>query len=155
MSDVHFYHLQRQPLERALPMLLEKCLERGWRAVVQLPTEERVAAIDEALWTYSDESFLPHGTARDGDGAMQPVHLTAGADNPNAASARVFVEGSEALPVLALPDCEPYERVLVVFDGGDAEQLAAARLQWSALKKAGHAVTYWQQNEDGRWDKKA
>ena len=26
---------------------------------------------------------------------------------------------------------------------------------WQALKAAGHAVTYWQENADGRWEKKA
>ena len=85
MAEVLFYHLQRQPLEAVLPTLLEKSLERGWRAVVQVATDERLAALDDHLWTFSDESFLPHGTDREAHAADQPVVLTTSGANPNGA----------------------------------------------------------------------
>ena len=34
MTEILFYHLQRQPIERVLPGMLEKSLERGWRVIV-------------------------------------------------------------------------------------------------------------------------
>lgn len=55
--DVFFYHLEQQTLDRVLPSLLEKTLARGWRAVVQVGNEERLEALDQALWTYTDDSF--------------------------------------------------------------------------------------------------
>ena len=73
MAEVLFYHLQQQPLEAVLPTLLQKSLERGWRAVVQVTTEERMSALDDHLWTFADESFLPHGTDREAHGADQPL----------------------------------------------------------------------------------
>ena len=148
MTEVFFYHLQRQPLERALPLLLAKCLERGWRVVVQAAAEERVSALDDALWTFEDDAFLPHGTARDGEPEGQPVFLTADDANPNGAAVRVLVDGAEAA-------LDGYERALVLFDGTDPEAVAAARTQWSALKAAGHDLAYWQQDEEGRWGRKA
>ena len=101
MTEVWFYHLDRWPLQRALPQLLEKSLGRGWRAVVQAASPERVDALDAALWTYDEASFLPHGTARDGDAELQPVVLTTGTDNPNGALVRFMVDGTEVLPALA------------------------------------------------------
>ena len=82
MTEVLFYHLERASLESVLPGLLEKTLEREQRAVVRAASTERVEALDARLWTYRDESFLPHAAA--GDGARQPVWLTAGDDAPNA-----------------------------------------------------------------------
>lgn len=155
MTEVYFYHLQQQPLERALPLLLEKSLQRGWRAVVQAASEERVKVLDDALWTYADASFLPHGTAQDGDADQQPVYLTTGDDNPNNAAVRVFVERTDALAVLGMQPACAYQRALVLFDGRDSGELDQARGQWKALKAAGHTVTYWQQGDDGRWEKKA
>lgn len=152
MTEVWFYHLTRQPLERVLPALLEKTLQRGWRAVVQSGSEERIAALDDLLWTYSDLSFLAHGTARDGDVEMMPVFLTAEASNPNGAQARFMVDGAD---VSAIAADGAYERVLILFDGNDDEQLMAARANWKQLKDAGLAVSYWQQSEAGGWDKKA
>ena len=92
MTEVLFYHLQRQPLERVLPPLLEKSLERGWRVVVQAASEERVDALDAHLWTYRDDTFLPHGTAREAEAAAQPILLTTADDNPNGANVRFLID---------------------------------------------------------------
>lgn len=151
MTEVLFYHLERQPLERVLPLLLEKTLERGWRAVVQADSEERVEALDALLWTYRDESFLPHGTVKQGDAELQPVYLTSSTDRPNNANVRFLVDGAghEA------GDLEAYERVVFLFDGNDDAMLNAAREAWKAVKAGGHDATYWQQDERGAWVKRA
>jgi DNA polymerase-3 subunit chi len=150
MTEVLFYHLQRQPLERVLPTLLERSLERGWRVVVQAASEERVEALDAHLWTYSDASFLPHGTAREGDPAAQPILLTASDGNPNGANVRFLVDGA---PMPA--DAADYDRIVLLFDGEDEEAVAAARARWSEAKAQGFEATYWQPDEHGRWVKKA
>lgn len=149
MTEVLFYHLERQPLERVLPSLLERTLERGWRAVVQVGNSERLDALDLTLWTYREDSFLPHGRAEDGHAAEQPIYLTTGDEAPNGAGVRFLVDGAE------MAAFDGYERIVCLFDGNDAEALARARAQWKAVKAAGLAATYWQQNDGGRWEKKA
>ena len=146
--DVWFYHLTAQPI------LLERSIDKGWTAVVQLTTQERLAALDARLWNAGDESFLPHGTAAEEDGALQPIYLTTGPENPNDAEIRFFVEGAQVAPVLAAADWE-YDRLMVMFDGNNDAELQAARLQWKELKAKGVALSYWQQNENGGWQKKA
>jgi DNA polymerase-3 subunit chi len=153
MPEIWFYHLQRGSLDDVLPGLLQRALQRGWRAIVQGASEERIAALDEHLWTYSDDSFLPHGSAREGDPEMQPVFLTTGGENPNGAAVRFLIEGVDIAPILDGND--PYERLMLLFDGNDPDALAAARRQWSDLKARGTTPSYWQQSEDGRWEKRA
>jgi DNA polymerase-3 subunit chi len=148
-AEIYFYHLEQRRLEDVLPGLLERSLERGWRAAVQAASEERVQALDTLLWAYRDESFLPHGTARDGAPEQQPVYLTAGEDNPNGAAVRFLVDGTE------LSDAAGYRRVVFIFDGADATAVARARAAWQSAKDEGHAVSYWQQDEKGRWQRKA
>lgn len=150
MTEVLFYHLQGQSLERVLPPLLEKSLERGWRAVVQASSDERIEALDAHLWTYRDDSFLPHGSAREGDGAMQPVLLTANDGNPNGAQVRFLVDGA-GMPA----DAADYQRIVLIFDGEDETAVATARERWSDAKTKGFEATYWQADENGRWVKKA
>lgn len=149
MTEVLFYHLERQPLEHVLPALVEKTLERGWRAVVQAGSDERVEALDTLLWTYKDESFLPHGTKRDGRAAEQPVYLTTGDENPNSATVRFLVDGAP------LPALSTYARIVTLFDGHDATAVERAREQWKAAKAEGCEATYWQQSSQGRWEKRA
>jgi DNA polymerase-3 subunit chi len=152
MPEIWFYHLQIHPLEHVLPGLIQKSLERGWRVAVQARSEERLDALDEWLWTFAEESFLAHGRSGDGDAELQPIFLATGTENPNGAAVRFFIEGAEVLP--ALEDAS-YERAITLFDGGDEDELAAARRQWKDLKALGFPLTYWQQAETGRWEKKA
>jgi len=147
--EVYFYHLESRTLEQVLPTLLERSLERGWRAVVQASSPERIEALNSLLWSYREDSFLPHGTASDGSPALQPVYLTIEEDNPNEAAVRFLVDGA------ALDDAAPYTRVVHVFDGHDDDAVAQARATWTAAKDKGFAVSYWQQDPNGRWQQKA
>jgi DNA polymerase-3 subunit chi len=149
MTEVLFYHLQDMTLENVLPPLLEKSLERGWRVVVQSTSEERADALDAHLWTYRDDSFLPHATWRVGDAPDQPIVLIAGEGNPNRAHVRFLVDNA-GLP----PDCDAYQRLVLVFNGDDGDALAAARSAWTDCKTRGFDVTYWQADERGRWQKR-
>ncbi len=148
-TEVLFYHLDNHPLERVLPSLVERTLERGWRAVVQAGSPERLEAIDTLLWTWKEDSFLAHGTMRDGYAEHQPIFLTTDDSNPNGAAVRFLVDGA------ALETFDGYVRVVVLFDGTDSDALATARRQWKAVKTAGLPATYWQQTESGRWEKRA
>ncbi|MBV1697213.1 MAG: DNA polymerase III subunit chi [Hyphomicrobiales bacterium] len=146
MTEVLFYHLKGQTPEQVLPALLQKSLERGWRAVVQASSDERVEAIDAHLWTWRDDSFLPHGTLRDAEAARQPIVLTSNDDNPNGAVVRFLVE-SAAIP----ENVATYQRVVVLFNGDDPDAVEVARARWSEAKSAGFEVTYWQADEKGGW----
>ncbi|WP_150525796.1 DNA polymerase III subunit chi [Roseibium sediminis] len=147
--DVVFYHLLHKPLEEALPQLLAKCLERDWGVVVQTGSQERCAALDAHLWTYSDDSFLPHGTKADGDAEHQPIYLTCEGDNPNQADVRFMVDRAVAPPL------HGYTRAIFMFDGRDEEAVAEARQNWKLAKAEGFSVTYWQQTPNGGWEQKA
>jgi DNA polymerase-3 subunit chi len=149
MTEILFYHLQRHPLERVLPALVEKSLARGWRVVVQAASEERIEALDAHLWVFSDDSFLPHGTWREAEAAEQPVLLTVHDSNPNRAAVRFLLDGA---PVPA--DAGDYERIVLLIDGNDPDAVAAARERWSEGRAKGFEVTYWQADENGRWQRK-
>jgi DNA polymerase-3 subunit chi len=149
VTDVGFYHLVRSPLEKALPKLLVKVLESGARAVVMAGSEERVESLASLLWTYQPNSFLPHGTARDGKPDQQPIWLTERDENPNGATFLVLTDGAMSDAVGS------YARCLDIFDGSDPDAVSRARERWRSYKDAGHSVTYYQQTEAGGWEKKA
>ena len=146
MSEVLFYHLEAQPLERVLPVLVEKSLERGWKVVVETSSDERAEVIDNLLWTFRDDSFVPHARAGGSEDAMQPVLITTRPHNPNSAQVRFFVD--RAVPQSG----EGYQRIVFMFSGHDPDAVTEARAAWRALKPS-NEVTYWQQ-EAGRWVKK-
>jgi len=147
VAEVGFYHLTRTPLPQALPRLLERTLAAGERAVVRCPSADVVAALDAALWSCPEPDWLPHGTAADGDAALQPVWLTTEAEAPNGARYLFLVEGAEAA------DLDAFVRVFDLFDGRAEAAVTAARRRWQAAREGGHKLAYWQQTARG-WERK-
>ncbi len=147
--EVWFYHLERTSLETALPELLEKTLERSWRALVRTPSPERIDHLDGWLWSYRDDAFLPHGPEGEPLAERQPILLTTGLENRNGADVLFLIDGAEP------GDISPYRRCILLFDGRDEAALAAARRRWSAFKAEGRDVSYWRQGETSGWRKEA
>ncbi len=147
--EIRFYHLTRTSLEQALPKMLERTIERGQKSVVRAGSEERVEFLNGQLWTYGDGSFLPHGSAKDGFAADQPIWLTAEEENPNEAQILFLTDGAMTERL------HDYELCVLLFDGKDPVAVATARDHWRNLKNAGHSLTYWQQDDRGRWEKKS
>ena len=143
MTRVDFYHLQSSPVERALPQLLERIIASGNRAVVLAASQDRIEVLANVLWTSDPNSWLPHGSLKDGSAADQPIWLTDLDENPNGARMLVLTDGMESG---RLGD---FDRCLDLFDGNSDEAKAAARGRWSAAKTAGHELHYWQQTDTG------
>ncbi|MHC8508580.1 MAG: DNA polymerase III subunit chi [Rhodospirillales bacterium] len=148
-AEVWFYHLERSQLSDVLPKLLMKTLESGARAVVKAGSPERAEELSAELWTFDSDAWLPHGAAKDGRAADQPVWLTAEDENPNGASYLFLCDGAHAEPAAVAR----YTRCFDLFNGRDAEAKAAARARWKAAQDAGLAPAYWRQDAEGRWNK--
>lgn len=153
MTEIRFYHLERSTLERALPTMLERVLERGQRALVLLGSKERVDALNAHLWTYKPDSFLPHGTKSDGFAEQQPILLAAeetapAGQSPNRAEVVFLADGAR------VPDVALYKMCVELFDGANEKAVLEARIRWREYKAAGHALTYWRQTDKG-WQKEA
>ena len=151
MTRVDFYHLQQKTLDEVLPKLLQKAYSTGKRIKVKIGTEERVEFINSLLWTYNDESFLPHGSKKDGFADQQPIWLSADIENPNTALFLFLVDGAEE----NAETLTQYERVFNILDGNSAEAVQQARRLWKEYKNSGCEVYYWQQDNAGKWIQKA
>lgn len=150
MVEILFYHLTQTPLEKTLPGLLEKSLQRGWRVVVQTGDPARLEFLDNILWSYRDDAFLPHAVEGGEDVELQPIYLTQSADTPNGADVLMLVDGA----TLDVERAAEFSRVCLLFDGNDATATEAARTDWKAVTTAELPAKYWAQ-DGGRWSQKA
>ncbi len=149
MTEIRFYHLRRKTLEEALPVILERALGRDGRVLVLVGSAERAEALSAWLWTFRENSFLPHGTARDGHDSRQPIYLTHESVNPNAAKVLVQCDGATWGQV------GEFTLVCDLFDGNDPSAVAAARERWREHKDQGRQLVYFQQDSAGKWQQKA
>ncbi len=154
MTEALFYHLERRTLDEVLPGLIERSLERGWRAFIRAESAERADAIDNLLWTYNDQTFLAHAQVGDGNAARQPVLIGVEEAVANKADVMFLVGGADP-PAWDGGTVKSLTRIVLVFDGRDPEMLGRAREAWKGAKAAGHDVTYWKENPGGKFEKQA
>ena len=165
--DILFYHLETTSLTIVLPGLLEKSLQRGWKALIVSGAQDQLAPLNEALWTEREDSFIPHAlSAGCEDCESEPILLSSldevegvpgdGAlSNPNQANI-LFMVHSGYVDVKSL---NQFERCVAIFDGNDDVAIGAARDLWKRIRDANQngddaqELTYWRQSEQGRWEK--
>ncbi len=148
MSRIDFYHLQKSTLEEALPLLVLKAYQTGQHIKIKVGNEVRVGFLSTLLWTFDEESFLPHGTKKDEFAELQPIYLSSDDELPNGAKILFVVDGADLSPEL----CEKYERVLYIFNGQSENELMMARNMWKSFLKTDRERHYWKQNELGKWE---
>jgi DNA polymerase-3 subunit chi len=154
MTETLFYHLERRSLDDVLPTLVTRTLERGQRVLIKADSADRASALDNLLWTYDDQSFLPHAQVGDGDAKRQPVLITTEDANANDANVLFLVGGAEP-PAWNGAEANALTRIVLMFDGRDADSLTRARAAWKDAKAAGHDATYWKEMPSGKFEKQA
>ena len=147
-TEIRFYHLERQTLDEVLPSLLSKALESGKRIVVKAANDKEVERLNDHLWVYNPNSFIPHGSQKNGEAERQPVWLTSIDENPNSADVLILCQGTNSAIMKNFALC------CEMLDGRDADAASSARARWKQYKDDGFTVTYWQQGAKG-WEKKA
>jgi DNA polymerase-3 subunit chi len=136
---VDFYHLTASTLDRVLPTIAEKVLANGQRLLVVAETE-MLARLDEQLWSYAKDSFLPHGRDR---AEGQPVFLSPEPAPANGATNIALADGRWREEALG------FERTFYFFDNDGRE---GAREAWRSLKGRPEVeARYWKQDERGKW----
>jgi DNA polymerase-3 subunit chi len=146
MSEIRFYHMEQSTLDQALPAITSKALQSGKPILIKGPDKKEVKRLDDLLWSFHPQSFLPHGTD---NGDQQPVFLTPDDDNANNSKILILTHGC------TFDDVSQFDLVCEMLDGRVDTQIIDARKRWKVYKDDGHDLTYWQQDENGKWDKKA
>ena len=141
---IAFYHLSKWSLEFGIAKILERALSQNLKMVVRTASDERLTELDAALWTYDQGSFLPHGSTKEKNPEQHPIYLTTGLEVPNKATVLILTENIDA------EDISRFERCIDIFEE-DRTAILRARDRWASRKTEGYSLTYWQQDENGKW----
>ncbi|MAQ70694.1 MAG: DNA polymerase III subunit chi [Alphaproteobacteria bacterium] len=149
MTEIRFYHLTKKPLDQALPDLLSRAMETGKKILIQMNDEAQIKPMSDHLWVCRRNGFFPHGIKGDSDAEMYPVWLTSENDNPNKSETLILTNVADR------EDADKFGLVCEMFDGNNPDIVKKARARWKSYKDAGHDLTYYQQTDNGGWEKKA
>ena len=150
MKHIGFYQLGKATVNDAVLMLVQKALVTDKKMLIFCP-KPSAAAIDDALWSHDQNSWLPHGLDAAMGAELASVWVCSDmTSNPIDADYVMLLHGAE-------PDSwAGFTRGFVVFDGKSDAQLQQARLQWQKWKSLSETeLGYFAQTADGGWEKKA
>ena len=147
MTSVAIYELKRTPLLEGLPRLISKIYEAGFRVLIKTPNKDRAPSLNDTLWTFPPQAFLPHGMEGEASSEDHPIWITTQETNDNNANLLVTTDGVEHSNMASFAKC------VAMFEGQDESVRMNIHSKIAEYQKAGFEVTYWQESETGVWNK--
>jgi len=136
MTRIDFYTLaEASPGDRLLLTcrLAQRAHAEGLRVFILTPDEPTARALDRLLWTFREDSFLPHGLVGETDAQLTPILI--GPDPPPEPEAQVLINLGSEVPGLL----DRYQRIIEPIDHDPAVR-AAGRLRYAHYKALGHSL---------------
>jgi DNA polymerase-3 subunit chi len=148
MAELRIYHLTAQSVTDGLPGLLQTALSRDLWCHLYVPDDAWAEKIADHLWTYRQDSFLPHGTKKDGMAGHQPVWISPELETPNQSDVRFVMDGAE----IGVNHLNQIDLTCVLFDESDTAARQKARRLWSDSDDIdGLSRIYYRQDDIGKW----
>ena len=117
--------------------LVRKARAADMRVVVFTRDREQLNALDEALWTFSEQDFLPHVTADDELASQTPIILTDDAE-ATLPHHQILINVSGETPA----HFARFERLFEVIST-DEDDLTAGRERYRQYQQRGYPLTHF------------
>lgn len=150
MTQIIFYSTAPLQVEKTLFALLEKSLEKGNKSLLLFKEKEKCLSINEQLWTYKQNSFLPHISEDDQiyDNIDVPVYLSTKNENPFKAELLFSIDGF-------LPDnIDHFERVIIIIDVNDELLNEKYKNYYLDIKQNFEDIVFYKSDDNGKWIEK-
>ena len=150
MTQIIFYSTAPLQVEKTLFALLEKSLEKGNKSLLLFKDKEKCLSINEQLWTYKQNSFLPHISEDDQiyDNIDVPVYLSTKNENPFKAELLFSIDGF-------LPDnIDHFERVIIIIDVNDELLNEKYKNYYLDINKNFEDIVFYKSDDNGKWVEK-
>ena len=137
MTEVIFVEVTASRMEMRACEIAEHTYAQGERLQIIALDEEQAARLDDLLWTYKPDNFIPHGIWKSMDSESdQPVLITTRKEPvPGIASLLTM----DYCPVEMV---QQFSKVIHVVLVDNHERLEASRRYWTLLKDAGFSLRH-------------
>ena len=136
MPRADFHEVRGTNWEAALCRQVLAAWEAGERVYVWAESEAGARRLDELLWTFAEDAFLPHDLWQGELQLATPVAVGWRPGNPNGATCAVLA--TDASPA----DLDGFARVVDFAPVDVPERIGPARDRYRALREAGFQVSF-------------
>ncbi len=162
MTEIRFYHLTRARVEEALPIIVGKAHEANMRmTILSGGDQNRLSYLSDLMWNYVPNSFYANGFKGENDNEgfkdQNPIWISDDVHDIDDRPLLLQLDGAEISVDQVKKDSKALNRICHFFDGRDETAVQKARAYWKSFKEGGDDFTlsYWQQDDNGRWSQKA
>jgi len=137
MSQVNFYILNNVSIEKFTCQLAEKIFKKGHKIHIFTANSQQTERLDQLLWTYDEQSFLPHVAATENNTHLQrETPVTISHHPEHALTSDVLINLRSEIPVFY----PQFNRVAELVPA-DPQQRQTARMRYKQYQQQGNTVT--------------
>lgn len=138
---INFYKIQENNFLKTICQLIEKGYEGNYKIVVKANNHIEENEINRNLWTYSQKTFIPHGSSKDPLPEVHPIYITCNDENPNNANLKIFINNFDIVE-------QKFEKLLYIFNENDIN-LGESKALYNKYIDKGFKVSYHIQENKG------
>ncbi|HBE92840.1 MAG TPA: DNA polymerase III subunit chi [Gammaproteobacteria bacterium] len=136
MTQVDFHILESEGPDRAMHhacRLINKAYMQGHRLHVRVTDASYAEQLDKLLWSFSDQSFVPHELQGTGDATPAPVNISIMGDSPEPDVILVNLCDN-------MPETYRHHERLIEIVAGDPDSTTAARERYRQYRESGDTL---------------
>lgn len=142
--EINFYQCDESLVKSMAPLTL-KILEENKKALIFCRDQIRIKEIDDGLWSYGKNKFIPHVTVFDKSFELtrQPILISDKEENFNQADYLILTEEVDE------NFAQKFSRIFFFYDALNSGKALTAAAKFKKL--AGKINSY--KKQDGKWEK--
>jgi len=146
LQKAFFYNASHRDVVADITWLTENIFKKNNSIVIFCTDQETAKVVDDFLWSYKEDSFLPHALKKHEEVSLNPILVSTDLD-----------EGFEHNVLIALngvlineKDWQRFAKIYYFFDDQDMTEKENARSMWKSFSSLDIDCKYWI-NEKNKW----
>ena len=146
LEKAYFYNCSYRNVVADISWLTEKLYKERDSILICCKDQETVEVIDDFLWRYKEDGFIPHSIEKKERSSIYPVLITTDIDEEHKHNVLLALSGV----FIKDQDWQNFTKAYYFFDHQENNQKENARLMWKSLSALNVACKYWV-NKANKW----
>ena len=146
LEKAFFYKSSHRDVVRDIAWLTESIFKKNNRIVIFCTDQETAEVVDDFIWSYRDDSFIPHSIKKHRETSLDPILVTTDLDGSYEHNVLLALNGV----LIKEKDWQRFAKVYYFFDDQDSREKENARAMWKSFSSLAVNCKYWI-NEKNKW----
>ncbi|MDC3081804.1 DNA polymerase III subunit chi [Paracoccaceae bacterium] len=146
LEKAFFYNSSHRDVVTDIAWLTQNIFTKNNRIVIFCTDQDTVEVVDDFLWSYRDDGFIPHSIKKHGETSLDPILVTTDLDGGYEHNILLALNGV----LIEEKDWQRFAKIYYFFDDQDNKEKENARSMWKSFSSLDVDCKYWI-NKKNKW----